>query len=52
VRDLREAVETAGGAYQAHCEALLQALVPLDALELLAQRPDVELIRELRRVGP
>ena len=52
VSDLREAVEAMGGQYQGHHETLLQALVPLDALELLAQRPDVEVIREPRRAGP
>jgi hypothetical protein len=50
--DLREAVEAVGGEYQGHYETLLQALVPLTALESLAQRPDVEMIRLPRRAGP
>ena len=52
VSDLRAAIETVGGEYQGHHETLLQALVPLDALELLARRPDVEVIREPRRAEP
>lgn len=52
VSDLREAIEALGGEYQGHYETLLQALVPLDALESLAGRPDVEVIREPRRAGP
>ena len=52
VSDLREAIEAMGGEYQGYHETLLQALVPLDALELLAGRPDVEVIREPRRAGP
>jgi hypothetical protein len=52
VSQLREAIEAVGGEYQGHYETQLQALVPLDALELLAGRPDVEVIREPRRVGP
>jgi hypothetical protein len=52
VDELREAIETADGEYQGHYETLLQALVPLTALESLAQRPDVEMIRLPRRAGP
>lgn len=52
VDELREAIEAAGGEYQGHYETLLQALVPLTALESLAQRPDVEMIRLPRRAGP
>jgi hypothetical protein len=50
--DVRKTVEVMGGEYQSHYETLLQALVPLNALELLAQRPDVQVIREPRRAGP
>ena len=50
--DLREAVEAVGGVVQGHHETLLQALVPLESLESLAQRPDVAVIREPRRAGP
>ena len=52
VGELREAIEASGGEYQGHYETLVQALVPLAALEVLAQRPDVEMIREPRRAGP
>lgn len=52
IADLREAIEALGGEYQSHYGNLLQALVPVDALETLAQRPDVEVIREPRRAGP
>jgi len=52
VSDLREAIEVMGGEYQGHHENLLQAWVPLDALELLAQRSDVQVIREPRRAAP
>jgi hypothetical protein len=52
VSDLREAIETIGGEYQGHYETLLQALVPLDALESLARQPGVQVIREPRRAGP
>jgi len=49
ISDLKEAVEALGGEYQSHYEALLQALVPIDALELLAERADVRVVREPRR---
>ena len=47
--DLIEAVEAVGGEYQGHYETLLQALVPIVALESLAERPDVQVIREPQR---
>jgi hypothetical protein len=50
--DLKEAVEALGGEYQGHYETLLQALVPIDALESLAGRPDVQVVREPRRPIP
>jgi hypothetical protein len=52
VSDLQEAVATLGGEVQGHYETMLQALVPLEALETLARRPDVDVIREPRRAGP
>ncbi len=52
ISNLKEAVEALGGEYQGHYETLLQALVPIDALESLAQRPDVQVIREPRRPIP
>jgi hypothetical protein len=50
--DVKEAVDGLGGDYESHYENLLQALVPLEALEALAQRPDVKLVREPRRAMP
>jgi hypothetical protein len=47
--DLIAAIEAVGGEYQGHYEAVVQALVPIDALESLAQRSDVQAIREPRR---
>lgn len=47
--DLIAAVEAVGGEYQGHYEAVVQALVPIDALESLAQRQDVQAIREPQR---
>jgi len=49
---VREAVEAAGGEYQTHYQHLLQALVPLGKLEALAERPDVQIIREPLRPIP
>jgi hypothetical protein len=49
IGDVRCAVETVGGEYQAHHRNLLQALVPIGGLEVLAQRPDIQVIREPRR---
>lgn len=49
ISNLSEAIETAGGEYQGHYKTLLQALAPLDALESLAERADVEMIREPRK---
>lgn len=48
IYDVRAAVEAVGGTYQLHYKNLLQAMVPLDALESLTQRPDVLFIREPR----
>jgi subtilisin family serine protease len=53
IGDLREAVEALGGEYQTHYRTLLQALVPIGALETLAELPDVRVVREpLRPVRP
>jgi hypothetical protein len=52
ISDLKKAVEALGGEYQTHYETLLQALVPIDALESLAGRPDVQVVREPRRPIP
>jgi hypothetical protein len=48
--DLIATIEAVGGEYQGHYKAVVQALVPIDALESLAQRPDVQAIREPQRV--
>ena len=47
--DVRKAVEAIGGEYQLHYRNLLQAILPISALETMAKRPDVEIIREPRR---
>ena len=52
ISDLKEVIEALGGEYQGHYETLLQALVPIDALESLAGRPDVQVVREPRRPVP
>jgi hypothetical protein len=52
IDDLIAAVEAVGGEYQGHYTTLLQALVPIGALESLAQRPDVQVIREPQRAIP
>jgi len=52
ISDLKEALEVLGGEYQGHYEGLLQASVPIDALESLAGRPDVQLVREPLRPIP
>lgn len=49
---LRRAVEVLGGEYQGHYGTLLQALVPIDALESAAARTDVQVVREPRRPMP
>ena len=49
IGDVRVEVEAVGGEYQLHYRNLLQALVPIGELELLAQRPDIRIIREPRR---
>jgi hypothetical protein len=50
-KDLIQAVESLGGEYQGHHETLLQAMIPLDALEILVRRPDVQAIRQPRRAA-
>jgi len=47
--DLIAAIEAVGGEYQSHYETAVLALVPIDALESLAQRSDVQSIREPQR---
>lgn len=42
----KEAIESVGGEYEGHYQTLLQALIPIGALESLAQRPDVLAIRQ------
>ncbi len=49
---LREAVEALGGEYQTDYKALLQAMVPIPALDALAERVDVKLVREPQRPLP
>ncbi len=50
--ELLEAIDRLGGKPERHYKNLVQALVPLDALETLAARPDVKMIREPRRPSP
>jgi hypothetical protein len=50
VDEVRYAVEAVGGEYQLHYKDLLQALVPMVELEKLANRPDIQIIREPHRV--
>ena len=50
--DVRKAIEVAGGEYQGHYKTLVQALVPINSLESLAQRSDVLFIRQPRRAIP
>jgi hypothetical protein len=47
--DVRKAVEALGGEYQLHYKNLVQAFLPVSALETMAKRPDVRVIREPRR---
>ncbi|NIO04769.1 MAG: hypothetical protein GTN74_09195 [Proteobacteria bacterium] len=49
IDDVRKTVEAVGGEHQLHYKNLLQAMVPLDALESLVQRPDVLFVRGPRR---
>ncbi len=49
IDDVRVAVNACGGDYQLHYRTFLQAMVPVPALVILAQRPDVENIREPQR---
>ena len=46
---LKETVEIVGGEYQGHHKTLLQALVPIGAMESLAERPDVQVVRVPQR---
>jgi hypothetical protein len=46
---IEETVEAVGGENQGHYKAVVQALVPIDSLESLAQRSDVQVIREPQR---
>lgn len=46
-----EAVEAEGGVVQGHRGTLVQGWVPIGALESLAERQDVQVIREARRAG-
>ena len=48
---LQQAIDDAEGEYQGHHGTLVQALLPLSALEPLAERPDVAVIREARQIG-
>lgn len=50
--EIVEKIEALGGQPERDYENLVQAFVPLDALEPLAARPDVKLIREPRRPSP
>jgi hypothetical protein len=49
IPSLKETVEAIGGEYQGHYQTMLQALVPIDALESLAGQTDVQVIRQPRR---
>jgi hypothetical protein len=49
VSDLEETIKAVGGKYQGHHQTLIQALIPIDALETLAKRSDVLAIRLPRR---
>lgn len=46
---LEETIKAVGGKYQGHHQTLIQALVPIDALETLVSRSDVQAIRLPRR---
>jgi hypothetical protein len=52
IDDLKGVVESLGGEYQGRYEGLLQALVPIDTLDSLVGRPDVQRVREPRRPVP
>lgn len=52
IDQVRNAVEVAGGKYELHYQNRLQAMVPVGVLEELADRSDVLIIREPRRVVP
>lgn len=46
IDEVRNAVEAVGGEYQLHYKDLLQALVPIGELESLANRSDIQIVRE------
>jgi hypothetical protein len=52
IGDVRDAIEAVGGQYQTHYQNLLQVLVPIGELEALAERSDVQVIREPQRAIP
>jgi subtilisin family serine protease len=52
MNDLIAAVGDVGGVYQGHYRVLLQAVVPIDVLESLVQRPEVQVIRNPIRAVP
>lgn len=52
IDQVRKTVETHGGEYELHYRNRLQAMVPFNVLEVLANRSDVLLIHEPRRLGP
>jgi hypothetical protein len=52
VDGLTEAIESQGGGVQGHYKGLVQALVPIEALVSLAERPEVQQIREPQRAAP
>jgi hypothetical protein len=49
ILSLEKTIKTVGGKYQGHYQTLIQALLPIDALETLAERSDVQAIRLPRR---
>jgi hypothetical protein len=49
---MRETVESLGGEVQTHYRGLLQAMVPVGALESLAGHPEVSLVRQPSRSIP
>jgi hypothetical protein len=46
IDEVRSAVEAVGGEYQLHYKDLLQAMVPIGELESLANRSDIQIVRE------
>jgi len=49
---LQGAVEAAGGEYRGHYQDLMEATVPIEELEPLAARPEVQRIREPHQAMP